>query len=99
MDLHSVGFAWRATLGSTRAIRVSDSLADGIASHKSRIFGVVPTERMRERTARAHEWVIRYLLTLPWVPDAILCNRELHWTVSDPGTIRVRSHCGTFGRR
>ncbi len=93
VDLHMLAFAWRASLGHMRAIRVSDSLVDGVARHETRIFGV-SIEGIREPTSYAHEWMIRYLLTLPWVPDAILCNRDLQWTVSDPDTIRVTAHCG-----
>jgi hypothetical protein len=93
VDLHMPAFAWRASLGHMRAIRVTDSLVDGVACHETRIFGV-PIKGIREPTTHAHEWMIRYLLTLPWVPDAIVCNRNLQWTVSDPDTIRVRAHCG-----
>jgi hypothetical protein len=61
--------------------------------HKTRVFGVLPVERFCERQRRARAWVIRYLLTPPCAPDATLCNRDLNWTVSDAGTLRVSGSC------
>ncbi|MFL6605704.1 MAG: DUF6920 family protein [Steroidobacteraceae bacterium] len=91
IDIQKVGFASHATLGRTRAIIVSDALAENfIQGHRS--SSVVFLHRRQEQAKRRlHEYAIRYLLSLPWVPDAIVCNGALRWTVSNKYTLRVRA--------
>jgi len=89
IDIQKVGFVSRAALGDTSAIFVSNALVDGCSQCNCSSNVVLLNRRDGQTKRRLHEYAICYLLSLPWVPDAIVSNSALRWTVSDEYTIRV----------
>jgi hypothetical protein len=74
-----VAFSWRARfpLLGPLALRVLDEYANGDGKLEVRLLGL-PLQRQRGAETTAGEG-LRYLDELPFVPPAIVHNRELEW--------------------
>ncbi len=94
MSAGQTAFCWRAKTGPLGALRVEDSLVADRAMGGVSILGLVPLARAQASPALLKGQVMRYLAELPWVPDAILCNAHLSWTVSSPETLSVSAAIG-----
>ena len=70
-------------------VRVIDAFTNGIGRLEVRLLGSIPVGKENGPLVD-HGEAMRYLAELPWAPDAILLNRQLHWQVLDDGTVEVR---------
>ena len=84
-----VEFAWRARflIAPLVALRVDDWYHAGDGALEVRLFGL-PLKRMRGVEVARGE-AMRYLAELPWVPQAMVANRELEWREVDHATVEV----------
>lgn len=91
-----VAFSWRArfSLAPLVWLRVVDDYAGGEGRLEARLFGLVPMLRSRGPELSEGE-AFRYLAELPWVPQAILANRELDWRDLDARTVEVATRFGS----
>lgn len=80
------GFLWRASMGP---VVVADYFVGGTGGLEVMMLGAFPLARYIGGAAANQGEVLRYLVELPWCPDAILVNRSLDWTVVDSKTIKV----------
>lgn len=85
------GFLWwaRRGIGPLTRLRVIDAYVDGEGQVEARLFGAIPIARARGVEVSLAE-AYRYLAELPWAPDAILGNPDLHWRMTDDGAAEVR---------
>ena len=85
----AVAFAWRARfpiLGPL-ALRVTDSYQPPDGLLEVRLLGL-PVQRKRGPELARGE-AFRYLAEIPWVPQAIVANRQLLWAEVDERTVEV----------
>ena len=90
------GFAWVAEirLGPVPAVRVIDSYVDGEGLLEARALGALRVGATSGPEAALAE-AQRYLAELPWIPDAILTNREIAWSETSEGvTARLETAGG-----
>ena len=90
----SVAFSWQARfrMAGPIAIRVVDDYADGEGGLEVRVLGI-PIRRQTGREIVAGE-ALRYLAELPWVPYAIVRNRELEWREAGERRVEVATRVG-----
>jgi hypothetical protein len=84
-------FLWRATMDMAL---VADFLVGNFGGLEGRIMGVIPLVKLVGGDGIHQGQLLRYLAELPWNPDAILCNRDLEWTVLSSKSIRVAAGIG-----
>jgi hypothetical protein len=89
-----VAFSWQARfpLLGPLALSVVDEYAEGDGELEVRLLGL-PLQRQREPETVAGE-ALRYLAELPFVPPAIVHNRELEWRELDERTAGVAARIG-----
>src|SRR5919108_31860 len=94
LAVERVAFSWQARfpLVGPLALRVVDDYADGDGKLEVRLFGL-PLQRQRDPETVAGE-ALRYLAELPFVPPAIVHNRELEWRQLDERRVEVSAHLG-----
>jgi len=78
------------------AIRVVDEYAGGEGRLEARLLGI-PMQRQTGPETAAGE-ALRYLSELPWVPLAIVHNRELRWRELDARKVEVATSVGSGER-
>jgi hypothetical protein len=85
----SVEFAWRARfpIFGPLAMRVTDSYQPPDGLLEVRVLGL-PIRRNRSPELASGE-VLRYLAEIPWVPHAVVANRQLQWRSVDDVTVEV----------
>jgi hypothetical protein len=90
-----VEFSWRARfpVAPLVALRVDDWFRAGDGALEVRLFGV-PLKRIRGGEVSKGE-AMRYLAELPWVPHALVGNRELEWRQLDEATAEVATRLAT----
>lgn len=92
------GFVWNARrgFGPLTLLRVVDSFTGGEGRLEARLFGALTVARMNGVETTLGE-AFRYLAELPWAPDAILGNPELHWrmTAEDEAEVKLNTRVGT----
>jgi hypothetical protein len=84
-------FEWRARAGPLGLISGRDSLADGEGRFDILALGVIPLARAAHTAALVRGELMRYLAEIAWVPQAILHNHDLRWTVLDADTLAVEA--------
>lgn len=84
-EVERVAFSWRARF---LLLRVVDGYAGGEGRLEVRFLGLVPVLRAEGPDVDEGE-ALRYLAELPWVPHAMLANRELEWHEFDGRTVEV----------
>jgi hypothetical protein len=91
-----VAFSWRARFRFFRlvSLRVVDGYAAGSGRLEARLLGLVPVMRQRGQTVAEGE-AMRYLAEIPWVPHAMLANRQLDWRQLDTQTLEVATSVGS----
>jgi Family of unknown function (DUF6920) len=89
INLHRPEFDWRARAAPLGCISAPDSLESGIGRLQVRLFGFLPIA-IAHSTAATKAELQRYLAELACVPDAILCNPAIGWTVLHPSRLRAR---------
>lgn len=84
-----VAFEWRAhfVLACVVAFDVTDAYVDRNGKLQVRFLGL-PLQRRAGQEIDTGE-AYRYLAELPWVPHAMLSNRELRWGESDEHHVQV----------
>jgi Family of unknown function (DUF6544) len=89
LSSRDVAFSWEAKvrIAPLLALRVVDGLDDGEGSLKTTLLGVAVVRSRGDDTSVGE--AMRYLAELPWVPQAILANRHLHWSVVDERIVEV----------
>jgi hypothetical protein len=94
--VEEVGFAWRARfpIAPLVSLRVVDRYAAGEGQLDARLFGLVPLMRAQGQDVARGE-ALRYLAELPWVPQAMLANRQLEWRELDTETVEVATRVGS----
>lgn len=96
--LGEAGFVWQARRGFGPLVwlRVIDSLVAGDGRLEARLFGALTVARARGVETTLAE-AFRYLAELPWAPDAILGNPDLHWrmTAADEAEVKLNTRVGT----
>ncbi len=85
------GFLWQASMD---LVLVADYLVGSVGGLEGRLAGVISVMKLVGGDDIRQGQLLRYLAELPWNPDAILCNRELEWTVLGPKSIRVAAGTG-----
>lgn len=85
------GFLWLANMD---LILVADYLVGNAGGLEGRLAGVISVMKLVGGDEIRQGQLLRYLAELPWNPDAILCNRDLDWTVLGPKSIRVGAGTG-----
>lgn len=93
--VEEVAFAWRARFPIVPLVwlRLIDRYTAGEGLLEARLFGFVPLMRQTGHELSVGE-VYRYLAELPWVPHAMLSNRQLEWTELDVQTVEVATQVG-----
>jgi hypothetical protein len=93
--VEEVAFSWRARFPILPLVsmRVLDGYAAGEGRLEARLFGL-PLMRFGGPETSEGE-AIRYLSELPWVPHAMLANRELEWSEIDARTVEVATRVGS----
>jgi hypothetical protein len=90
MAVDRVEFEWRARfpIGPLGSLHIRDWYSTGEGGLEGRLWGFLPVLRGRG-PAFARGEAMRYLSELPWVPHAILGNRELIWRGLDDTSAEV----------
>ena len=92
------GFVWhaRSTIGPLTRLRVVDAFVGGEGMLEARMFGVLTVARANGVETTLGE-AFRYLAELPWVPDAILGNPDLHWRMTGEreAEVKLNTRVGT----
>ena len=87
------GFAWRASFWPARYLMVADYFAGDQGGTQggmdARLFGAKRAAGEEGTEAANQGEALRYLVELPWKPDAILANADLERTLLDPVTFKV----------
>jgi hypothetical protein len=76
------------------SLRVVDRYGAGEGFLEARLFGLVPVMRTRGQ-ATAEGEAMRYLAELPWVPQAMVANRQLEWRELDAQTVEEATRVGS----
>jgi hypothetical protein len=94
--VEEVAFSWRARFPIVPfvSLHVVDSYAAGEGLLEARLFRLIPVMRASGPELSAGE-AMRYLAELPWVPHAMLVNRELEWRELDAETVEVAARVGS----
>jgi hypothetical protein len=94
-SVEEVAFSWRARFRFLPLVtlRVVDGYAAGQGRLEARLLGLVPVMRQSGQAASEGE-AMRYLSEIPWVPHAMLANRELEWRELDVQTVEVATSVG-----
>lgn len=89
-----VAFAWRARfpLVGPLALHVLDRYERGEGELVVRAAGLRLQRKRGLEISRGE--AVRYLAELPWVPAAVLRNRELEWSSGDDDTVSVATRVG-----
>ena len=91
LAVEEVAFSWRARFGPL--LRVVDRFEAGAGLLEARLLGLVPVMRASGPEVDAGE-AMRYLAELPWVPHALVANRQLDWREIDERTVEVGTRVG-----
>ena len=91
-----VAFSWRARFRFLPLVSldVVDRYAAGRGRVEARLLGLLPVMRQSGQAASVGE-AMRYLAELPWVPHAMLANRQLEWRELDTRSLEVATSAGT----
>ncbi|MBF9050893.1 hypothetical protein GTA62_10335 [Roseobacter sp. HKCCD9010] len=84
------GFVWVADGAGwpLPLVRVIDRFTDGAGLLEVRLLGAIRVARFDGPEADIGE-AMRYLVELPWAPDAILSNRSIIWRAIDANTVEA----------
>lgn len=84
------GFVWVADGAGwpLPLVRVIDRFTDGAGLLEVRLLGAIRMARFDGPEADIGE-AMRYLVELPWAPDAILSNRSIIWRAVDANTVEA----------
>ncbi len=93
IGLDAVAFDWRARIGPLRLITVIDALIHDAPRLEVRVLGGLRLSGAPAGVSLLKGQVMRYLAELPWAPDAILRNFNLHWCING-SAIHVTAPCG-----
>jgi hypothetical protein len=90
-----VAFSWRAEFPILPLVsmRVLDGYAAGEGRLEARLFGLLFMRSVGPETAEGE--AIRYLSELPWVPHAMIANRELEWIDIGARAVEVATKVGS----
>jgi len=92
------GFAWHARrgFGPLTWLRVVDVFVGGEGSLEARLLGALTVARANGVETTLGE-AFRYLAELPWAPDAMLGNPQLHWrqTAEREVEVKMNTRVGT----
>jgi hypothetical protein len=93
--VEQVAFSWRARFAifPLVSIRVTDRYAAGEGLLEARVLGMRVMRQRGQETAEGE--AMRYLAEIPWVPHAILANRELEWRGLDARSVEVATRVGS----
>lgn len=98
IDSHQTAFCWRARTGPWGSIGVEDSLIDSRPVGSVLALGLIPLGKAKASPELLKGQLMRYLAELPWIPDAIVCNRELSWRVAASDQLSVSTTMdGAYG--
>lgn len=100
VGLQMPGFVWQVKAAFIPFINMygMDSFVDGIGSLEMRLFNLVKVAREKDTVKVNQSSFARYLLELPWYPQAAL-NKNMKWEEIDQYTARVMmSHRGIVGQ-
>jgi hypothetical protein len=88
--VEAVAFSWRARFPILPLVplRVVDGYSAGEGELTARVWGLLPVLRQRG-PAVVEGQALRYLAELPWVPHAMLANRQLEWRQLDETAAEV----------
>ncbi len=91
-----VEFEWQARfpLAPLVSLQVRDWYRAGAGGLVGRLWGLVPVLRACGPELARGE-AMRYLSELPWVPHAMIGNRELEWRALDHETVEVATGVGS----
>jgi uncharacterized protein DUF6920 len=91
-----VAFSWRARFPIVPfvSLHVVDRYTVGEGLLEARLFRLIPVMRASGPELSEGE-AMRYLAELPWVPHAMLVNRELEWRELDAETVEVATRVGS----
>jgi hypothetical protein len=94
--VEEVAFSWRARFPIAPLVwlRVVDRYVAGEGLLEARLWGLLQVMRARGQEASEGE-VLRYLAELPWVPQAMLANRQLEWHELDAQAVEVTTRVGS----
>lgn len=92
-------FDWRARAGPLGLISGRDALADGEGRFDIVALGIIPVARAAHTAALVRGELMRYLAEIAWVPQAIVRNHDLRWTVLDADTLAVEAGSGEMAFR
>jgi hypothetical protein len=93
--VEEVAFSWRARFPVMPLVsmRVLDGYLAGEGRLEARLFGVPFMRVGGPETAEGE--AIRYLSELPWVPHAMIANRELEWSDINARAVEVATKVGS----
>jgi hypothetical protein len=93
--VEQVAFSWRARFPILPlvSIHVTDRYAAGEGLLEARVLGIRVMRQRGQETAEGE--AMRYLAEIPWVPHAILANRELEWRGLDASSLEVATNAGS----
>jgi hypothetical protein len=85
------GFEWSASIRLLPgiAMRVRDGYANGSASMRATLGGVIPVMRRRDTPGLAEGALLRWLAEAPGVPTALLPSAGVRWEAIDDATARA----------
>jgi hypothetical protein len=91
-----VAFSWRARFPIVPfvSLHVVDRYDAGAGVFEGRLLRLVPVMRASGPELSVGE-AMRYLAELPWVPHAMLANRQLEWRELDAQTVEVATRVGS----
>jgi hypothetical protein len=95
LEVGTVEFEWRATFGPNPLVRVRvvDRYRDGEGLLTAKVWGLIPATRSTGPDTDRGE-ALRYLVELPWVPQAIGSNPDLSWRELEDGSVEVSTLVG-----
>jgi hypothetical protein len=94
--VEEVAFSWPARFPIVPfvSLHVVDRYTLGEGLLEARLFRLIPVMRASGPELSEGE-AMRYLAELPWVPHAMLVNRELEWRDLDAETVEVATRVGS----
>ncbi len=88
-SLLASNYVWLAAFAPLSLVTAVDYTVSGEAGLEVRLGGAIPLIRTVGTEEINRGEMMRYLLELPWMPDAILYNHDLDWRVIDSHTLVV----------
>jgi hypothetical protein len=93
--IEHVAFSWEARFPILPfvSIRVVDRYGAGEGLLEARLLGLRVMRQHGQETAEGE--AMRYLAEIPWVPHAMIANRELEWRGLDAQSVEVATGVGS----